>query len=313
MIEYFKNKEINQTKWNDCVYSSINFRVFAFSWYLDIACDDWDALVLNDYEAVMPLPFKIKKIKKYIFPPYFVPQLGVFSKEPITEDLLMQFINAIPSEYMFAEIRLNTQTHAPKKIEAETNRTFLLELVEPYEQLYAKYSQNTKRNIKKAEQSGLQIHNSGSIPNLIKLFRNSNIAKKSNFKDQDYRRLEKLMYVHLSMHFGQILMVYDKQNTLQAGAFFMVVESQAYFIFSGRGGESEQNGAMFYLINEFIKNNSGKNLVLDFCGSNSDSLGRFYQGFGSKPAHYQMIRVFPDNLFFREFYFKAYKWLKSIV
>ena len=24
--------------------------------YLDIICENWDALILNDYEAVMPLP-----------------------------------------------------------------------------------------------------------------------------------------------------------------------------------------------------------------------------------------------------------------
>ncbi len=313
MIKYVKNKDINQSKWNDCVFYAINFRIFACSWFLDIVCDEWNALILNDYEAVMPLPFKIKRGQKYIFPPYFVPQLGVFSKMPVDEDVLLQFIKEIPSDFKFAEIRLNTQTKAPTNFEAESYRTFLMEIVEPYNQLYSKYSQNTKRNIKKAENCGLTILNNGSISELIKLFRRSKVAKFSNFKDADYIRLEKLMYVLISMHFGQLLMVYDNKNNLQAGGFFIVIMSQAYFLFSGRGGDSDTNGAMFLLINEFIKQNSGKNLVLDFCGSNSDSLGRFYQGFGSKPVRYQMIRVFPGNSVFRKFYFKTYKWLKSII
>ncbi len=311
MINHVKNKYINQTKWNDCIFDSINFRVFAHSWYLDIICEDWDALILNDYEAVMPLPYRVKNSHKYIFPPYFAPQLGVFSKMPINEELMLQFINAIPVDFSFAEVRLNTQNQVPKEFEAEVNRTYLLTLIEPYVQLYSKFSQNTKRNIKKAEKEGLTILDNGSISELIKLFRNNKIASKSTFKKDDYKRLEKLMYVYSSMHFGELIMVYDKQNTLQAGAFFIVELSQAYFMFSGRGGQSDNNGALPFLINEFIKRHSGKNIVLDFCGSNSESLARFYHGFGSKPVNYQILRVFPGNKFFRKLFFNMYKWLKS--
>ncbi len=57
---------------------------------------------------------------------------------------------------------------------------------------------------------------------------------------------------------------------------------------------------MFLLIDEFIKDNSGTNLVLDFEGSNIEGVARFYSGFGSKPFNYTSIKLnklfFPLNL-----------------
>ena len=55
MIHYIQHKDIDFEKWDACVANSFNRLIYGFSWYLDVVCDDWDALVLNDYEAVFPL------------------------------------------------------------------------------------------------------------------------------------------------------------------------------------------------------------------------------------------------------------------
>ncbi|VAW26447.1 hypothetical protein MNBD_BACTEROID04-1052, partial [hydrothermal vent metagenome] len=58
MIYYYKRNQIDIVKYDTCITKSINTRVYANSWYLDIVADNWDVLVLNDYEAVMPLPWR---------------------------------------------------------------------------------------------------------------------------------------------------------------------------------------------------------------------------------------------------------------
>ena len=55
MIQYISREKLNVKKYNDCIKSALNSRVCAFSWYLDIVAGNWDVLILNDYEAVMPL------------------------------------------------------------------------------------------------------------------------------------------------------------------------------------------------------------------------------------------------------------------
>ena len=71
MIIYLQNHEIDYDRWDSCVSSSDNRLIYAFSWYLDLVCRDWDALVYNDYQAVFPLPKRRKWSIEYIYQPFF--------------------------------------------------------------------------------------------------------------------------------------------------------------------------------------------------------------------------------------------------
>ncbi len=57
---------------------------------------------------------------------------------------------------------------------------------------------------------------------------------------------------------------------------------------------------MPFLIDSFIRQNAGKNITLDFEGSNDLNLARFYKSFGSKECAYQQVKInrlpFPVNL-----------------
>lgn len=310
-IKYVENKHINKKKWDACVQNSINVRIYASSWFLEMVSEDWDALILNDYEAVMPLPFRKKKALKYVYPPFFASQMGIFSKTVMSGLMIEEFLKAIPSRFFVVEMRLNSQMKLEGELVLENSRTFLLDLVEPYDQLRARYSKNTKRNIKKAENAGLTIMKSGSVVDIIWLFIRNKASDNANFEERDYVRLERLVNIFLSLKMGELWMVYDAQNSLQAGAFFIHYLDYSAFLFSGRGADSGDNGAMHFLINEYIKENSGKNIVFDFCGSNDDNLARFYASFGAIPSYYQVMQYFPRNSLLRKIQYKLYKWLKS--
>ena len=65
-MHYLSLDKIDEVKYNECIESAANSRIYAYSWYLDIVADNWDVLVLNDYEALMPLPWRSKFFIKYI-------------------------------------------------------------------------------------------------------------------------------------------------------------------------------------------------------------------------------------------------------
>ncbi|MDP3354122.1 MAG: hypothetical protein Q8S44_10335, partial [Flavobacteriaceae bacterium] len=67
MIYYVKRQNLDIEKYDTCIDRALNSRIYAYSWYLDIVADHWDALILNDYEAVMPLPWRSKYFIKYIY------------------------------------------------------------------------------------------------------------------------------------------------------------------------------------------------------------------------------------------------------
>ena len=76
MIRFVNRNQIDVEKYNYCIEKAIQSRIYAYAWYLDIVADNWSVLVLDDYDAVMPLPWKIKYGIKYITQPFFTQQLG---------------------------------------------------------------------------------------------------------------------------------------------------------------------------------------------------------------------------------------------
>ena len=115
MIRCLENKAIDKPKWDALIAECGN--IYAYSWYLDIAHPGWDALVDDDYQAVMPLTGGKKFGVNYLFQPFFVQQLGVFSKTPMTEGKLNDFLDAIPDKYRFCELRLNESNTLDNDIE----------------------------------------------------------------------------------------------------------------------------------------------------------------------------------------------------
>jgi hypothetical protein len=71
------HKEIDKNS-GICIHHSINRILYAFSWWLDAVCPGWEALIEDDYRAVMPLTGNIKLGIHYLYQP-FTQQLGVSS------------------------------------------------------------------------------------------------------------------------------------------------------------------------------------------------------------------------------------------
>ena len=59
-IEYLTRDKIDINKWDECVNKASNEVIYARGIYLDKICTNWDALVINNYELVMPLPWRKK-------------------------------------------------------------------------------------------------------------------------------------------------------------------------------------------------------------------------------------------------------------
>ena len=59
-IHYLRRYEIDTKKWDQCIIESDNGLIYAHAFYLDHMAKQWDALVMGNYDAVMPLPFNQK-------------------------------------------------------------------------------------------------------------------------------------------------------------------------------------------------------------------------------------------------------------
>lgn len=311
MIKYLQHNEIDKEKWDNCIRESFNSIAYAASWYLDNVHEGWEALVEGDYERVMPLIGRKKFGVYYLFQPYFVQQLGVFSKSILTPDITKNFIESIPIKYQFIDIKLNSFNKLnDKTLETHPNKNFVLDLIHDYSKLYAKYSSNTKRNLKKSANSKLSLVKNIKPEAIITLFRENRGKKLAKWSGGHYLQLQKLIYTAIHNGKGITYGVFTEHNQLCAGAFFLSSSNRLIFLFSGADETSRENGAMFLLLDEVIKEYSPGNLVLDFEGSNDVSLARFYKGFGAKESSYLSLKInrlkFPYSILL-----KVHKLLKK--
>lgn len=290
MIKYVIHENIDKKRWDDCIKESFNGLIYGYSWYLDIVAENWNGLIEDDYQAVFPLIAGKKFAISYLYQPKFTQQLGVYSKKHLTQEKVDNFIAAIPSHYKFAEFNLNTHNKSTgKNVVLTPNKNHELDLIDTYVNIKKGYSQNTRRNIKKAVEEKVQIDQNIKPDDIINLFR---LNKGKNIKqlvEADYRTLGRLVYSSQYKGKAQIMGAYTQFNELCAGAIFLKSHNRAIFLFSATSDLAKQNGAMSLLIDTFIKQNAGKPITLDFEGSNDPNLARFYKSFGSTETMYNQL------------------------
>ncbi len=292
MIKYIKHNQIDKNKWDNCIRQSFNGNIYVYSWYLDLAHEDWDALVEDDYQRVMPLTLKTKYGITYYYQPFFTQQFGVFSTSILNPDILDTFIKKIPKHVKLIDINFNSYNNiADDKYETISNVNYVLDLISDYPKLAQKYSTNTKRNLKKALKNNLTFMKGVKPEIIIGLFRENRGADITKWDDNNYHVFQRIMYTAIHKGKGATYGVYTEHNELCAAAFFTVTNNRLTFLFSGTSELARSNGAMPMLIDTVIKSNASTPQILDFEGSNDENLARFYRGFGANKTTYTRLKI----------------------
>ena len=94
-ISYIKRAAIDADKWNASIRSAPNGNIYATAEYLDCMAVNWDALVADDYNIVMPLTWNRKYGFDYLYQPPFTASLGIFGSE-LNDQKVKSFLDAIP-------------------------------------------------------------------------------------------------------------------------------------------------------------------------------------------------------------------------
>ena len=292
MIRYLKHTGVDTKRWDDCISRSLNRRVYAYSWYLDLVCPGWDALVEDDYASVFPLTHNRKMGVRYLFQPYFAQQLGLFSAERISGDKPGNFLCAIPRSFRFAEIQLNDQNQvAPGEGILKTRVNHELKIACTYDELSRKFSQNTRRNIRKAKELNVTTSRNVTPDELVGLFRENFGDREGKLQLEHYDTMKNLIVYGMEHEMGYLEGAFDQDGVLSSAVFFLFDGDHAYFLFAASGKQARENGAMFLLIDRFLNENTGRYRLLDFEGGNDANLGRFYKSFGADEVPYPAVYI----------------------
>jgi len=287
LLYYKRRKEIDTDKWDECISKAPNGLIYAYSFYLDHTADNWDAIVLNDYQAIMPLPCRNKFGVHYLYQPYFTAQLGLFGSN-LSADLLESFLRTIPSKFKLWEFSFNHQNRFQLKgFNLFERLNYVLPLDQPYEMLHANYRDNIKRNIKRSVQYGCHVETDVDINFIIELARQQSNAASEN----EFRKFEKLYQLLKEKSMAKAYGIFSDKNELLSSCVFTFSHNRVYYILVGNHPNGRTLGASHALINAFIKDHAGQDLLLDFEGSDIRNLAFFYSSFGAKEEKYPAIKL----------------------
>ena len=278
MIQYIKHKDIDKTKWDYCIETAPNGLVYALSWYLDIVSPQWDALIEGNYETIMPVTKKSKYLIKYLIQPVFTQQLGIFGKN-ICEETIKNFYFEISKHFRFIRINLNYLNQGIADLDCITlKNNFVLDLNMDYEKIKEKYNKSNLNNILKSKNKQVICILNNDFKEFYDFI---HINYPYKYKASDYTTLQKLLSEFQKRQNTTIYSIYNSQNTKLASALFIEYNKRAIYMFSSQTIEGRESRAAFYLLDNYIRTNSNKQLVLDFEGSNIEGIAAFFKGFGA--------------------------------
>ena len=285
MIRRIKHLVIDRQKYQACLHQSDNYRIYAEDWYLDCNTNfQWDCFIYGDYEMVMPLPYTIKLGFKIIYQPTFNQQLGVFYRNSQDVNILKEF-----SKQFRKLLLLNYQFNSDQWI-LDSNllfkkKNFLLELNSPYTEILNNYRKDRRKDIRRIEALKPVVSKTLNLdcflqelklkyPNLVKFYNNPGFSS----------LIENIISRNLYTYYELL-----DQGKVIACIFVVHSRNRRILLLSSRSQENQYKGAFAFLVDYFIKENSEKNLLLDFEGSMISTIADFNSSFGAQIEEYAII------------------------
>lgn len=306
-IQYVKRNDIDISRWDKCIEEAHNSLIYAYSWWLDNMAENWDALVLDNYKAVMPLTWKKKYGFYYLCQPFFTPSLGLFCKKEITA-ALTDFLKEIPAMFKYWDIDLNEINELENKdnissVDAGKRINYLLDISAEYTVIADSYSRLARRSLAKAEVNRVKVIRDVAPADIIFSYKKEYQHEHAGITTRHYTDLSNCCRIAAEKGF---LNSYLAKTPDGATIAFYIVLYDKRFVYSLIGGSTaagKETGAFYLLTDTAIKEQAGNARVFRFEGSDKPGIAFFNSQFGAVPTSYLHIKSnrlpFPVNIFKR--------------
>lgn len=288
-VHHLRHAQIDRTAYDACVEAAPNGLVYGLSWWLDVVSPGWEALVLDDYRAVLPLPVKQRYGVRFVDQPLFCQRLGVFSEKPLSADERSAVLNCLKSSFRLVTRLCLDEDASGGKIAAEPRHTHLLDLSQPYESLRSQFTRDRLLNLKRAEAVGWELQPSHDIHLLTDWFQRfhaRNIA--GGVASETYRLLENL-FLKTEKRGLSTLWYATKNDQPEAGAWFVTHKNRVAYLFNAATPAGRRGNARTFLLDSFFRKNAGRDLIFDFESPEVPSIAGFYESFGAEREPYRSL------------------------
>lgn len=293
-LTYLTYKEINKNKWDDCIRNSLNGLIYAESVYLDHMSVNWDAIVLDDYDAVMPVTWKKKLGIRYIYQPAFIQQGGIFFTKKLHITTLRGFMDVLAEKFKFAECTFNYLNNIDWKqpdLQVHMRNNYILKLGTGYQSIFSNYDPYIKQRLNRLKKFSLVYKHSIDHTGTFALYKELYGNRMPSVTDKDYIQFGELckrFYKNDRLIIRQVFNLDGEE--LLAAVILLKDNKRIYNIISCILPQGKKLLANYFLYNELIHEFSDNDLILDFEGSDIPGVSYFYNKFSGDNQQYPFIR-----------------------
>ncbi|HRN92531.1 MAG TPA: GNAT family N-acetyltransferase [Ferruginibacter sp.] len=291
MIRHLSYEAIDQQRWDACIDDAAHPLVYAYSFYLNAMAGRWNALVLNDYEAVMPIPCRKKLGIQYVYQPAFIQQLGIFGHATDSPLLTDAFIQTLMHHYRFAECTLNfanpISQHEQYEVQFRNNYIKNLHQPEPEFMHSSPYMQKRYRRAKKNE---LTYEISYDYASVIVLYKSLYHKRLPAFSEDDFRNFHRVCAHLQSIGRPPLIRLCKQEGSIVAALLLIEWNKRLYNLVSCLLPEGKKRLANYYLYGKCVEEFSGHGYTLDLEGSDEPGIGFFYEKLSDQHQPYPFIR-----------------------
>ncbi|MEP6684706.1 MAG: hypothetical protein ABJA35_15655 [Parafilimonas sp.] len=282
-LQLLSSHEIDKQKWDDCLKDSINPFIYASSVYLDCMADNWDGIVGDDYNIIMPIPWRKKFGVQYSYHVPFIQQLGVFGKE-FKQDDVNDCIRLMLQNFKYGDYSLNFMNTIKS---GKQSNNYMLSLASNYRSTSFFYSDKLKSDLTKAANNSFE-YVTATADEVINLFKELYTERMPDLDAENYKKLYDLSVIK------------DKENNLitrkiivknKAVAMGLLLKDKfrIYNLISCTTSEGRVMHAGHFLYDSLIKEFSQTGLIFDFEGSDIPGVEHFFKSFGAINQPYTKI------------------------
>ena len=291
-MQIISSEHIDFVKWDACVQNNENGLIYATSTYLNAMTDNWSGLLINDYQAIMPLPWRKKWGIRYLYTPAFTQQLGLIGQTNVSaielQKKVLQFARF--GNYLFND------GNAPLGDELsffECNN-YIIYLNKSYEEIRSSYKKNFKKNTNKPIHNELNYQKSDEYELAIRSFYQYNSAHILHVHSAEIDCFIKLCS---QLFPANILVrkVTNKADELLSIVLLLKDNKRYYNLINYTSAAGRKVEANYFLYDNLFKELAENDLLFDFEGSDLPGVKSFYECMGglNKPYYLWQFNHLP--------------------
>ena len=293
-IKILSSQHIDKTKWDRCVAENTNGLIYSSTEYLNAMAENWHGVVVDDYIAVMALPWKRKLRIRYGYTPAFIQQLGLVGE--VSDPDLSRILKLVYRFIALGDIHFNfSNTAIQQLIPVIPRNNFVIELSPGYDLITSHYKSNLKENIRKSANESL-IYTEGDVTEGISMYHAFYKERMKHVRKKDYAYFSQLCHSLYKNDQCFVRTARTSQNEILAIAVFLTDNKRIYNIMNTTTPEGRNKEANHFLLNQVIHEYAGRSLLFDFEGSELPGVRGFYESFG------------PANQPYFQYHYNGYTW-----